>query len=159
MVDRIKLLVVDDEIKFLNSMARRLELRGFDVTKAASGREAVNYANKTRFDLVLLDLKMPGIGGKEVLKELKQRDDLIEVVVLTGHGSLEAAVECMKMGAYGYLPKPFELEEILEILRQAYAARLRKQNQADPVLMSKLKDLGSGPNALEALRAMRELAN
>lgn len=157
MVDKIKLLVVDDEIKFLNSVARRLELRGFDVTKAASGREAVDYANEGRFDLALLDLKMPGMDGKKVLEILKKQDDFTEVIIMTGHGSSEAAVECMKMGAFSYLPKPYELEKILEILRQAYAARLKKKNPSDPKLMSKLNDLESGLNALEALRAMREL--
>ena len=157
MADKIKLLVVDDEIKFLDSVSRRLELRGFDVTKASSGQQAVDYAKEGRFDLALLELKMPGVDGKQVLKILKKQHDLIEVIIMTGHGSSAAAVECMKMGAFRYLPKPYELEKILEILRQAYAARLKKKYQSNPKLVEKLNDLESGPNALEALRAMREL--
>ena len=158
MADKIKLLVVDDEIKFLNSAARRLELRGFDVTRAAGGQEAIDYANERRFDLAILDLRMPGVDGKQVLKVLKERDDLIEVIIMTGHGSADAAMECMKMGAFTYLPKPYELESILVVLRQAYAARLEKKYQANSILMNKLKDLESEPDSVKAMLAMRALS-
>lgn len=157
MADKIKLLVVDDEIKFLNSVARRLELRGFDVTRAASGQEAIDYANERRFDLAILDLRMPGVDGKQVLKILKEQHDFIEVIIMTGHGSADAAMECMKMGAFTYLPKPYELEKILVVLRQAYAARLEKKYKAIPALMKKLKDIEVEPDSLKAMLAMQAL--
>jgi DNA-binding NtrC family response regulator len=157
MVDKIRLLIVDDEVKFLHPMAKRLELRGFDVTRATSGQEAIRHATEGQFDLVILDLKMPEVDGKQVLQFLKKQSDFIEVIVVTGHGSTEAAVECIKMGAFSYLPKPYELEKILEVLRQAYASRLKKKFHSDPVLIEKLNGLEKGLSPMEALQAMREL--
>ena len=108
----IKLLIVDDEAKFLDSIARRLEMRGFDVTKAANGQAALEAAQSAKFDLALLDLKMPGLDGKQVLELLKKAHKYLEVVILTGHGSIESAVECTKLGAFDYLPKPYELDKL-----------------------------------------------
>jgi len=119
MDDKIKLLIVDDEVDFLNSIAQRLEMRGFDVTKAPSGVVALEAAGSGAFDLALLDLKMPGMGGTEVLKILKQEHKHVEVIMLTGHGSINSAVECTKLGAFSYLSKPYELDKLLEVLRDA----------------------------------------
>ena len=80
MSDKIKLLIVDDEIKFLDSVARRLEMRDFDVTKASSGELAVEAASSGKFDLALLDLKMPGMDGKQVLEILKKEHKYLEVI-------------------------------------------------------------------------------
>ncbi|MCX6641724.1 MAG: response regulator [bacterium] len=157
MPDKIKLLIVDDEVKFLDSIAQRLEMRGLDVTKATNGLEAVEIAKHKKFDLALLDLKMPGLDGKEVLKILKSGHRFIEIIILTGHGSLESAVECTKLGAYGYLPKPYELDALLEILKEAYEARLKKKFEADQVKMAKLTQLAMGSSPLAILRSMREL--
>ena len=154
---RIKLLIVDDEVKFLDSIARRLEMRGFDVTKASRGEEAVEIAAEQRFDLALLDLKMPGMNGKEVLEILRREHQYLEVVILTGHGSMDSAVECTKLGAFSYLPKPYELEKLLEVLRQAYEARMRKKFESDESRMAKLTEIATGQSALGILRAMREL--
>jgi DNA-binding NtrC family response regulator len=157
MSGKIKLLFVDDEIKFLHSMAKRLELRGFDVTTAESGQDAIAHAEKGRFELAVLDLKMPGIDGKNVLEILKKKHDFIEVIIMTGHGSADAAAECMRLGAFSYLPKPYELEKILEVLRQAYATRLKKKYRSDPGLKQKLDALDKEQDSIEALRAMKEL--
>jgi two-component system NtrC family response regulator len=157
MTRKIKLLVVDDEIKFLNSLAKRLELRGFEVTKAENGRDALDFAKERRFDLAMIDLKMPGVSGKEVLETLKKSDDFIEVIIMTGHGSAEAAAECMKLGAFSYLPKPYELEKTMETLRQAFASRLRKKHHADTELMKKINELESLSNPIEAVEAMSTL--
>jgi DNA-binding NtrC family response regulator len=131
MDDKIKILIVDDEVNFLNSIARRLELRSFDVTKASSGQKALKAAEAGGFDLALLDLKMPGMDGTEVLKILKKEHRYIEVIMLTGHGSINSAVECTKLGAFSYLSKPYELEKLLEVLRDAYEMRLKKKFSAD----------------------------
>ena len=157
MPDKIKLLIADDEVDFLKSIAKRLELRGFDVTTAVNGNEAVEAASKDKFDLALLDLKMPGLDGRQVLRVLKSEHKYIEVVILTGHGSLESAVECTKMGAFGYLPKPYELEKLLDILRDAYEARMTKKFDGDVEKMKKISQLATGQSALGILRALREL--
>lgn len=153
----IKLLIVDDEIKFLDSIAERLVLRGFNVTKASDGQMAVDVARNQKFDLALLDLKMPGMDGQQVLEILKREHKYIEVIILTGHGSVDSAVECTKLGAFSYLPKPYELDKLLEVLRQAYEARLTKKFQADEARMSKLQEIATGSSALGILRAMQEL--
>ncbi len=157
MSNKIRLLIADDEIKFLNSIAQRLELRDFDVTKAGSGAEAVEAARKGKFDLALLDLKMPGMDGKQVLEILKQEHKFLEVIILTGHGSVDSAVECTKLGAFGYLPKPYELEKLLEVLKQAYEARLRRKFESDQVRMEKLQKLAMGSSPLMILREMQKL--
>lgn len=157
MPDRIKLLIVDDEIKFLNSIAKRLELRDFDVTKAVNGQDALEIAGKERFDLVLLDLKMPGLNGKQVLEILKRDHKFLEIIILTGHGSLDSAVECTRLGAFDYLPKPYELEALLEKLQKAYEARLQKKFEADQERLQKISDLATGHSALGILRELRKL--
>ena len=106
MSNKIKLLIVDDEVAFLESMAKRLEIRDFEVQTASCGSEAIELAHKEHFDLALLDLKMPGMDGKKVLEILKKDDPFIEAIILTGHGSVDSAVDCTKLGAFGYLPKP-----------------------------------------------------
>ncbi len=157
MPDKIKLLIVDDEVKFLDSIAQRLELRGFDVTKASSGAAAVEAAREGRFDLALLDLKMPGMDGTEVLAKLKKDHKFLEVIILTGHGSLDSAVECTKLGAFGYLPKPYELENLLDVLRQAYEARLKKKFEHDQARMNKIAEIALGSSPLGILRELSKL--
>ena len=159
MPDKIKLLIVDDEVKFLDSIARRLEMRDFDVTKATSGKEAVEAARNDKFDLALLDLKMPGMDGKQVLEILKSEHKFLEVVILTGHGSMDSAVECTKLGAFSYLPKPYELDNLLDILKQAYEARLKKKFELDRSRMDKILDMATGSSALSILRELRKLDN
>lgn len=157
MPDKIKLLIVDDEVKFLEAIAKRLELRDFDVTTAANGSDAIAAARRDKFDLALLDLKMPGMNGREVLEALKAEHRYLEVIILTGHGSLDSAVECTKLGAFGYLPKPYELERLVETLKEAYEHRLQRKFQHDEERMRKLLDAAVGDSALGILRRMREL--
>ena len=157
MPDKIRLLIVDDEVKFLDSISKRLELRGFDVAKASNGKDAVETARNEKFDLALLDLKMPGMDGREVLEILKKEHKFIEIIILTGHGSLESAVECTKLGAYGYLPKPYELDSLLEVLKEAYEARLKKKFERDQTRMQKMMQIATGSSPLGILRALREL--
>jgi len=157
MPDKIKLLIVDDEIKFLDSIAQRLELRGFDVTKASSGVAAVDAARSGKFDLALLDLKMPGMDGIQVLEKLKKDHKFLEVIILTGHGSLDSAVECTKLGAFGYLPKPYELDNLLDILKQAYESRLKKKFERDQARMDKIAEIALGSSPLGILRELAKL--
>ncbi|MBU1320379.1 MAG: response regulator [candidate division Zixibacteria bacterium] len=157
MLGKIRLLIVDDELKFLDSIAKRLELRDFEITKATNGEQALEIARKERFDLVLLDLKMPGLNGKQVLEILKKEHKYLEVIILTGHGSLDSAVECTRLGAFDYLPKPYELEHLLEKLQKAYEARLQKKFEADQERLEKIAELATGNSALGILRELRKL--
>jgi len=153
----IKLLIVDDESRFLEAIATRLRKRGFDVKTATNGPDAIALAREEKFDIALLDLKMPGMDGKEVLRVLKREHEFLEAVILTGHGSLESAVELTKLGAFGYLPKPYELDKLLETLKQAYETRLKKKFAADDAKMEAILDAGIGESPLLILRKLREL--
>lgn len=153
---KLKLLIVDDEIDFLNSVAKRLELRGFEVTPVTNGEDALREATKGHFDVALLDLKMPGMDGTEVLDLLKKKHKFLEVVILTGHGSIDSAVECTKLGAFDYLTKPYELDSLLDVLRRAFEARLRKKFEHDRRRMEEIELLAAG-SPLAALRALINL--
>lgn len=154
---RIKLLIVDDEEKFLESIAKRLQMRDFDVTTATRGADAVEIARQEKFDLALLDLKMPGMDGKQVLEILKKEHKYLEVIILTGHGSMDSAVDCTKLGAFSYLPKPYELDKLLDTLRLAYEERMRKKWQDDTERMEKITKMATGQSALAILRELRKL--
>lgn len=157
MSEKIKLLIVDDEVQFLNALAQRLEIRGFHVTKATNGAEALQAARSDKFDLALLDLKMPGLDGKEVLQLLKKEHKHLEVIILTGHGSLDSAVECTKLGAFGYLPKPYELENLIKVLKEAYEERMKKKFQLDQGKMEEIMKIATGDSPLGIMRRLREL--
>lgn len=153
----IKLLIVDDESRFLEAIATRLRKRGFDVQTAGNGADAVALARREKFDIALLDLKMPGMDGGQLLRALKAEHRYLEAVILTGHGSLESAVELTKLGAFSYLPKPYELDKLIEILKDAYEARLRRKFAADEARMEKILAARHAESPLAILRTLREL--
>jgi len=153
----IKLLIVDDESRFLNAIATRLTKRGFEVATATNGPDAIALARDEKFDLALLDLKMPGMDGSEVLRVLKREHKFLEAIILTGHGSLESAVELTKLGAFGYLPKPYELDQLIETLKEAYETRLKKKFAADENKMSEILSITLTGSPLSILRKLREL--
>ncbi len=155
--EKIRLLIVDDEVRFIETLSRRLGLRDFDVTAVTSPKEAVRTAGQQDFDLAIVDLKMPEMSGERLLEILKQRDPRIEVVMLTGHGSIDSAVNCTKLGAFCYLQKPCETEELLRVLREAYQRRVEKRVQADVERMGELARIASEQSPLAALRKLREL--
>jgi len=157
MDDVIKLLIVDDESRFLNAIATRLKKRGFDVSTATNGADAIALAREEKFDLALLDLKMPGMDGSEVLRVLKSEHKFLEAIILTGHGSLDSAVELTKLGAFGYLPKPYELDKLIETLKEAYEVRLKKKFAADEHKMSEISSITMQGSPLSILRKLREL--
>ncbi len=121
--DPVRLLLVDDEKDFVNILSKRIKRRNIDVAKAFSGAEAIQALRGQEFDVVVLDLKMEDMDGIEVLKILKIMDPRLAVIMLTGHGSVEAAEQGMKLGAFDYLTKPCGLEELLEKIMEAYAHR------------------------------------
>jgi DNA-binding NtrC family response regulator len=121
--DPVRLLLVDDEKDFVNILTKRFKYRNIDVTKAFSGAEAIQALRGKAFDVVVLDLKMEDMDGIEVLKVLKIMDPRLAVIMLTGHGSAEAAEQGLKLGAFDYLSKPCELEELVKKIMQANAHR------------------------------------
>ena len=116
---RIKLLLVDDEKGFANIIAKRMSKRDIDVTKAYSGAEALQTIRKANFDVAVLDLKMEDMDGIEILKIFKKMDPDLSVIMLTGHGSEAAAKDGIKFGAFDYLTKPCDLEELIKKIRKA----------------------------------------
>ena len=114
-----KVLVIDDEEDFLETIVKRLLRRGIDVTGVDSGEEALRVLQEQSFDVVILDVRMPGMDGIETLRELKKRTPLTEVIILTGHGSIESGVQGMQLGAFDYVIKPADFEEIFQKLNQA----------------------------------------
>ena len=156
-MEKIKLLVVDDEEAFLTALTRRLEMRDFAVTKALNAGEALEIARKEQFDLALVDLRMPGMDGDELIEILKKEHEFIEVIMLTGHGSVESAVDCIKFGAFGYLPKPYEMDKLVDTLRSAYESRMRKKFKADEDRMKMIERAAIGQSPLGILRSLRAL--
>ena len=153
----IKLLIVDDETRFLNAIAQRLTKRGFDVRTAETGEEAIKIARSEKFDIALLDLRMPGMDGGEVLRVLKGEHKFLEAIILTGHGSLESAVELTRVGAFSYLPKPYELDKLIQVLKDAYQARLEKKFESDQARLEKIMEMAKGESPIGILRGLREL--
>ncbi|MEZ6095377.1 MAG: response regulator [Pirellulaceae bacterium] len=109
---KVSLLIVDDETDFRESACRYLGRIGFDVDEAEDGEEALNVTTNKKFDVVILDIHMPGINGIETLKQLMQRDPAPKVVMLTGGGTIENAVESIKLGAYDFLTKPIKMDDL-----------------------------------------------
>lgn len=138
-MDSFRVLVVDDEEDFLETLVNRLEKRNIDTTGVASGEEALEVMKKKLFDVVILDVKMPGgIDGIEALREIKKIQPLAEIILLTGHASVETSIEGMKLGAFDYLLKPIKLEELLIKLGQAFE---KKDIHEQKIRRAKIKEL------------------
>ena len=118
-----RVLLVDDEESFVDALRKRLNARGLKVDTSGSGEEAIAKAKRQAFDVIVLDLAMPGMDGVETLKRLRQNDPDLQIILLTGHGSIEKAVEATKLGAMDFLQKPAKLPELLELIHQAGARR------------------------------------
>jgi DNA-binding NtrC family response regulator len=124
-----KILIVDDEEKFLSYLSKRLKMREYDVATALSGEDALEKVREHDFDVVILDVLMPGIDGIEALREIKKVKPMTEVIMLTGHASVEAGVEGMRLGAYDYVMKPCEAEELLSKINKAYERKRETEEQ------------------------------
>ena len=157
MEKRINLLFVDDEEQFLQSITKRLELRGFNVIAVNRGDKAVEAARGQPVDIALVDLKMPGMDGELTLQALKAEHEWIEVVILTGHGSINSAVECTRIGAFSYLEKPCEWERLISTLADAYKKKVMNKHRIDEARMDELLRTSLGSSPLGILRRLREL--
>lgn len=116
-----RILVVDDEVDFLETIVNRLIKRKLDAVGVTNGEECIARMKENLFDVVLLDIKMPGgMDGIEVLREIKKIQPLTEVILLTGHASVETSIEGMKLGAFDYLLKPIKFEDLLQKIAAAF---------------------------------------
>lgn len=151
---KIKILLVDDDLKLLETISERLGLRDFEVTTASEGNQAIKAAKKGKFDVAIVDLKMPGMDGAELLKSLKKKHKFLEAIILTGHGSIDSAVECTKLGAFGYLEKPCQFEKLVEMVKDAYTSRLQKKFEHDKRRMEEIEVLSMGSSPIGILKSL-----
>ena len=128
-MEKFKVMIVDDEQDFLETIVKRLKARGIEVTGAESGYQALELIDHGNFDVVILDVKMPGLDGIETLREMKKKKPQVEVIMLTGHASVESGIQGMQLGAFDYVMKPVALDELLEKVRQAYERKLIQEGK------------------------------
>jgi len=119
-----KILLVDDEADFLETLSERMRTRGMDVTTSTSAKEALANVEQGDFDAVVLDLMMPGIDGLETLRILKEKDPKLQVILLTGHATVQKSVEAMKRGALDLLEKPTDIHTLTQKIKEASAQRM-----------------------------------
>lgn len=127
----IRVLLVDDEEEFRTLLAERLHMRHLETSAVGSGPEAIAAIQRQEFDVVVLDLRMPGMDGLEVLRQIKEMQPRVEVVLLTGYASMESGIEGMRLGAFDYLVKPCEIEELISKIHGA--SRKSLGQEADEV--------------------------
>lgn len=127
MTERIRLLLVNDEEAFRTTLASRLRRRAFDVLDVESGYRALEAVKRTAFDVAIIDVKMPGMDGLETLREMKSISALIEVIMLTGHASVESGIEGMRLGAFDYLMKPCDIDDLVVKIGDAYQRKLARK--------------------------------
>ena len=118
-MDSNRVLIVDDEGQFVDAVVERLRLRGFDAEGVTTGHEAMELLGQSSYDVLLLDVKMPGMGGLEILSRVKEKWPGLRVVFLTGHGSSQDAEKGMELGAFDYVMKPVNIDDLIKILRAA----------------------------------------
>ena len=154
---KINLLIVDDEEQFLESITKSLQVRDFNVIAVNRGEKAIEAARKNPIDVALVDLKMPGINGEETLKALKAEHQWMEVVILTGHGTIDSAVECTRSCAYSYLQKPCSLDELMESLVNAYKNKVMNKKKIEDKKMTELLKISLSGSPRDILRRLKEI--
>ena len=138
-----RVLLVDDEVEFTSVLKERLESRDYQVAVAANGEQALALAGERSFDAVILDLQMPGMDGIETLQHLLENDPDLQVILLTGHGSVKSGVEAIKQGAVDFLEKPVDIKKLTEMIGEATLKRmtLLEERTAEKI-MDTIKKLG-----------------
>jgi DNA-binding NtrC family response regulator len=140
-----RILIVDDEKDFTESLAERLALRDYDVSTSFSGEEALEKLKTYNLDVVILDVQMPGLDGIETLREIKRIKPLTEVIMLTAHATVETAIRGMQLGALDYLMKPCDNEELVSKIDRGYD---RKADQEERIRAAKVADIMSSPRSV-----------
>lgn len=163
MENNAKIIVVDDELDLLQLLVQRLKRKGYIVEGFPSGEEALEQIDKASFDIGIFDIKMPGIDGIELLKEVKKRIPDLEVIILTGHGTIETAIDAMKSGAYDYLTKPYNLSELEIIIQKAFEKKnLFEENTRLKEVLNfegfQFELIGESPNFINLLKITKKVA-
>jgi DNA-binding NtrC family response regulator len=143
-----KILLVDDEIVFTDNMMQLLTYRGYRVSAVNGGEAAIRLLQKENFDVIVLDLKMPGMDGMATLKEIKRLGLFTETLILTGHGSIDTALEAMKLGAYDYLTKPCEVDELVAKIEGAWE---KKDDSEKKDIQEKIQKVVESPSSVFSL--------
>ena len=142
---KMKMMLVDEEERFLSTTKKLLEKKGYDVVTALSGAEALEKIRIQNIHVVILDVKMPGMDGIAALKEIKRQFPLIEVIMLTGHATIESAVKGLKSGAIDYLTKPADINEIIEKAELAFEKR---QDLEEKIRVAQMRKLMKSPSQI-----------
>jgi DNA-binding NtrC family response regulator len=140
-----RIMIVDDEESFAKTLAERLTIRDYDVSVSFSGNDALEKIKNLNFDVVILDVAMPGIDGIDALREIKKLKPLTEVIMLTGQATVETAIKGMKLGALDYLMKPCETEDLAEKIKKAYE---RKAAQDERIREARVKEIINSPRSV-----------
>jgi DNA-binding NtrC family response regulator len=144
-MEKMRLMLVDDEERFLSTTQKLLSRKGYEVLTATSGGEALETLSTKNIHVVILDVKMPGMDGITTLKEIKKRFPLVEVIMLTGHGTIESAVDGLKSGATDYLTKPADIDELIEKAEEAFEKRQRLEEK---IRMAQSRKLMKSPREI-----------
>ena len=128
-MEKMKMMLVDDEERFLSTTKKLISRKGYEIVTASSGAEALEELGSSNIHVVVLDVKMPGMDGMETLKAIKKKYPLVEVIMLTGHGTVESAVDGLKSGATDYLMKPTDVNELIKKAEEAFEKRQRLEEK------------------------------
>lgn len=128
-MEKFRVLIVDDEREFVETIVKRLRDRGLEAEGVHSGQEALALLDGQDFDVCVLDYRMPGMDGIETLRHMKKKKPLMEVIMLTGHGSVESGIQGLQLGAYNYVMKPAPLKDLLTQMEQAYERKLIEEER------------------------------
>jgi DNA-binding NtrC family response regulator len=135
---KVRVLLVDDEEQFVETLAMRLEARDFAVATAFSGDQALDYLKATEADVVVLDVLMPGLSGIDTLGMMKKIRPLTEIIMLTGHATVETAIEGMKLGAFDYLMKPTEIDELVAKITRAQKRKAEQEERIQKATIERI---------------------
>jgi DNA-binding NtrC family response regulator len=157
MSERVQVLLVDDEAEFVNYMTKRLERHDLEVHAYTNPVEALEKTEGQTYDVGLLDLMMPEMDGEELLNRLKERDPTIEIIILTGHGSIESAFRSAQVGAYEYLLKPCDFDDLVSSINKAYAKRVRALSGAKAKQVDELMGRADKMQPLTLLEQLKKI--
>ncbi len=144
-MEAMRMMLVDDEERYLKTTKKLLARKGYDVLTASGGAEALGRLKVEKVHVVILDVKMPGMGGIATLKEIKRQFPMIEVIMLTGHATVESAIDGLKSGATDYLMKPADIEEIVSKAEKAYAKR---EHMEEKIRVARMRHLMKSPREI-----------
>lgn len=132
-----RVLIVDDEEAFANNIAKLISKRGYDIKTVYNGQSAIEALDEMDFDVIILDLKMPGLDGLATLKIIKGKQPGVEVIILTGHGSMDSGIDGIQLGAFDFIMKPVRFDDLYEKIRQAYQRKLVHEENAQGLIPDK----------------------